>query len=382
MLSGLVAPERTATGVDKVIISTIAICFILSGLSFTRRAAWARSGLVRIDQNGLWDRRVSTTIIPWSVVIDVTPVRLNKTPYVVLRLRPAYETSRAFQANTTISYRFRRFFGYLGVYVRSDDLRCNFNDLLSACLGELHSFRSRQLDEALSVEDEVADPSEAELARARQRSPLLTFVVIGVLVCIFLAEFSSVPASSDGFGLSPTGLHRMGALDRYGIAHHEYWRLATAPALHASFGHLIANCVALLLAGYLLEPVVGAKAFGAIYVLCALIGGLTSLWLNPASVVSVGASGGIVGLMTFAFSWGFTYPPGAMRSAFLIGSGRVLFPTLAALAMNGSAHVDQAAHLGGGIAGLAIAVLSAHLRRFAFDGKPACSESVEAGRSR
>lgn len=87
----------------------------------------------------------------------------------------------------------------------------------------------------------------------------------------------------------------MGALDRYGIAHGQYWRLATAPLLHASVGHLFANCVALLLAGYLLEPIIGAIRRAAIFIFCALCGGLASVWFNPASVVSVGASGGIMG---------------------------------------------------------------------------------------
>ncbi len=56
------------------------------------------------------------------------------------------------------------------------------------------------------------------------------------------------------------------------------------------------NVVGLFIAGRKLEHLVGPAWFGAIYVVSALCGAFASLALNAPTLITVGASGAIMGL--------------------------------------------------------------------------------------
>jgi rhomboid protease GluP len=114
------------------------------------------------------------------------------------------------------------------------------------------------------------------------------------------------------------------------------------------------NGLCLYLAGAVLESLVGRRWFFSLFVIGALGGSLLSLALNPPAVVSVGASGAIMGLLAAAFVCSFRYPPGALRTQIQITSLQVLIPSLIPLAVSRTGHhVDFAGHLGGALAGAA-----------------------------
>jgi rhomboid protease GluP len=81
-------------------------------------------------------------------------------------------------------------------------------------------------------------------------------------------------------------------------------------------------------------------------------GSLMGLVVNSAEIVSVGASGAVMGLLAAALVTVMRFPPGAMRTHLqgqLLG---FLIPSLIPLATHGDAgHVDYAAHFGGAIVG-------------------------------
>jgi rhomboid protease GluP len=132
----------------------------------------------------------------------------------------------------------------------------------------------------------------------------------------------------------------------------EWYRLLSAPFLHLDAAHLAMNGVALFFAGRTLERFLGRAWFAAIYVVGALAGSLLSLAINPASIVSVGASGAIMALFTAMLVISLHFPTGAVRTSLLTRALYVLVPSLLPLAsISKGVKIDYAAHFGGAIAG-------------------------------
>ncbi len=84
------------------------------------------------------------------------------------------------------------------------------------------------------------------------------------------------------------------------VAGGEPYRIVTSAFLHAGFIHLAFNMFALYILGTLLEPAVGSVRFAGIYAVSVLGGAFGALLLSP-NELTVGASGGIFGLMAAAF---------------------------------------------------------------------------------
>ena len=77
----------------------------------------------------------------------------------------------------------------------------------------------------------------------------------------------------------------------------EYWRLFTAMFVHADFGHLFNNMIAILFLGAATEENCTKLEYLVIYLVSGLIGNLFTLWLTSPASISLGASGAISGLM-------------------------------------------------------------------------------------
>jgi len=126
-----------------------------------------------------------------------------------------------------------------------------------------------------------------------------TYVLIGLNVVAFIAEIlgggSATSLSRGGSLIHDGGLNAV-AIDVQG----EWWRVVTAGFLHAGAIHLLFNMFALYVLGSLLEPAVGTARFVAIYLVSLLAGSCGALIVDP-NQLTVGASGGIFGLMSAAF---------------------------------------------------------------------------------
>ena len=91
------------------------------------------------------------------------------------------------------------------------------------------------------------------------------------------------------------------------MAHGEWWRLITYAFLHAPFAgggfgilHIGFNMYALYLFGPVIEELYGHVEYLAIYLLCALGGGVLTILASPNQPV-IGASGAIFGLFGVGF---------------------------------------------------------------------------------
>jgi rhomboid protease GluP len=194
----------------------------------------------------------------------------------------------------------------------------------------------------------------------REMFPILTCGLLAVLVAVFAAEHVFAIGPSSGL-LAPSirTLVALGALNSILVLHdHEWFRLFSATLLHADLVHLLFNGVALYLAGVVLENLVGRAWFLALFIIGALGGSLMSIAINPATTVSVGASGAIMGLLAAAFVSSFRLPTGAQRTQIQFAMLQVLIPSLIPLATTRTGHhVDFGAHLGGVLSGALVGVI-------------------------
>lgn len=144
-----------------------------------------------------------------------------------------------------------------------------------------------------------------------QTKPMLTMILIGINVAVFLAGVAMEGSGSLGgvqgrlhldFGLiaawsAPTsaGWYLWG-----GVGHGEWYRMITSGFLHYGIIHLAMNMYILYLLGRALEPATGRLRLGLIYTVSLLAGSLGALVLTPGAL-TVGASGAVFGLVGALF---------------------------------------------------------------------------------
>jgi len=174
--------------------------------------------------------------------------------------------------------------------------------------------------------------------------PLATYTILAITVGIGLATY-----------LTPDGqlLVTLLGLDKAAVAAGELYRLVTVVLVHSPIVplHLLVNMYALYLVGPIVEALYGRLLFVAVYL-------LTAAAASTASYVavredSVGASGAIFGLFGLLFVAQRIYKPALGRQArSLAGQIGLLIAVnlLFGLAV-GSGVIDNAAHIGGLVAG-------------------------------
>lgn len=168
------------------------------------------------------------------------------------------------------------------------------------------------------------------------------FVCLHILAICALVFLGMLFFDSDGMMIRTFGVKRSAILSG------EIYRFVTAMFLHSGWLHLFSNGVMLYYFGIQMERILGHKKFLLVYVFCGLTCGIASiLWKD---VYSVGASGGLFGLMMMALL--FTKKYGEL------GRGRMnhstlLFFVVYALAMGfTNTTTDNLGHLGGLLGGL------------------------------
>jgi rhomboid protease GluP len=140
------------------------------------------------------------------------------------------------------------------------------------------------------------------------------------------------------------------------------WRILSSNYLHIGIIHIALNMWCLWSLGQLAERIFDRWTYFLTYTACGIGGSLASLWWHPM-VVGAGASGAIFGLagaLISALYLGRLPIPkealrGTMRSLLIFAGYNLFFGAV-------GAGIDNSAHIGGLITGLALgAVLARHL---------------------
>ncbi|HEY4317385.1 MAG TPA: rhomboid family intramembrane serine protease [Herbaspirillum sp.] len=184
--------------------------------------------------------------------------------------------------------------------------------------------------------------------------PFLSYALIAVLIAVFGCEqLFAVDGPGNWFSTNAQTLVALGGLTYDRVLHAgEWYRIFSATLLHLNLVHLLFNCVALYMAGVVLENLVGRAWFLALFLIGAVSGSLISLAINPHTVVSVGASGAIMGLLAAGSACSFRLPKGLGRMRIQIKLLQILIPAMIPLAfIETGHHADFGAHLGGILSG-------------------------------
>jgi rhomboid protease GluP len=222
----------------------------------------------------------------------------------------------------------------------------------------LPGFTAAQVDEvraalglAPPAVDEPAGQVEEFHRTLRVATPWapVTAVVIGLnLTVYFLMLLAGVhPLSPTPQNLLDWGAD-FGPLTTGG----QWWRMLTCIFLHIGFFHLLFNMWVLATVGPLVERLVGNIGFLVLYLVAGLAGSVASLWWNPG-IISAGASGAIFGVLgalsAVMLTHRRTIPREVLRKLRYSGPAFLGYNLLFGFLVPG---IDNAAHVGGLIAGL------------------------------
>lgn len=194
-------------------------------------------------------------------------------------------------------------------------------------------------------------PTQAPPAARVRRRPPVTTALVGLNVAVFVAMVAS--------GVSLTSpntqqLIRWGADFGPLTLSGQPWRLLTSNYVHIGIVHIALNMWCLWNLGFLAELVFDRWTYVLTYTACGLAGSMASLWLHPMAV-GAGASGAIFGLagalIAVLYLGKLPIPRAAMQGtlkSLLTFAGYNLF--FGAVA----AGIDNSAHIGGLLTGLAV----------------------------
>ncbi|CRZ35748.1 rhomboid protease GluP [Herbinix hemicellulosilytica] len=181
---------------------------------------------------------------------------------------------------------------------------------------------------------------------------LINTLLVAANIIIFLLVHIS-----NAFGETDDLIHR-GALSWYRIKiRKEYYRVFTSMFLHSDFEHLMNNMLVLFFVGDKLERIAGKIKYLIIYFGAGIIAAIFSIGYNMLKnepVFSIGASGAIFGIV------------GAMVYILFVNKGRlqgistrqiILFTVFSLYGGIVNTGIDNAAHIGGFIAGIILSLL-------------------------
>lgn len=191
------------------------------------------------------------------------------------------------------------------------------------------------------------------LEEIRKEPATMALILINVLVFIAV-EFTGT--SQDAWHVLEYGA----AYTPYIIQNGEVYRLFTSMFLHFGIEHLVNNMLVLFVLGSRLERVIGKIRFLLIYLLGGIAGNVVSLFLElkmQEFSVSAGASGAVFAVMG-AMIYIVIRNKGwlgdlSMRQILVMAAFSLYFGFT-------SSGVDNAAHIGGLLAGFVLAVLFWH----------------------
>jgi membrane associated rhomboid family serine protease len=170
---------------------------------------------------------------------------------------------------------------------------------------------------------------------------------LSILVIVVTAAISLIAERSEGLLMALW-------LERDGVQSGELYRLASVTLVHGGLLHLFLNMYALWIMGPIVESIWGRRMFVLFYLLTAIGASTASFLASPGP--AVGASGAIFGLVGVILAGTRAHHPMLDRRARAIVPQLGLFVLInlvfGFVSSAGGVRIDNAAHIGGLVAGL------------------------------
>ncbi len=317
---------------------------LVAGVAATLlRQVAGRGAWLRFDAEGIGGRALGGHAIPWDRVSDIQWQAVSGVPQLVVQPAVQNAIGRRQQRRRVLAL----------APLRRDD-REQIHATAVAAFGHWGGPRARATAQA------HADQIEAEIAYEQQLqalTPRIWAMPLMVLAC------AGTWAAQVALGVDPVhprivDLLRWGGNTLPAVQAGQWWRLLTAMFLHGGILHLALNMYALWEAGRQLTRLFGNLGFLIVYVGAGLAGSALSLHFAARTGVSVGASGavfGVVGALIAATLRHRDSLPAGRARQMLASLGLFVAISLGyGLAKTG---IDNAAHIGGLLAGVAAGAL-------------------------
>ena len=208
----------------------------------------------------------------------------------------------------------------------------------------------------------------------------IVFLVLNFFVFLLMWQASKMSTAVLWTGFEEGVLLSFGAKTNYLIGHErEYWRFLAPVFIHVNLPHLLINMYSLWVIGPWVEKLYGSSKFVVFWVVTGIAGVVASyltvipgsrpgtfasFLIKSADMPSAGASGALFGLVGVLFVFGVKYRrelPEGFKRAFGTGLLPVILLNLA-IGFVGRGIIDNAAHLGGMLAGAALAAVVGYKR--------------------
>ena len=194
-------------------------------------------------------------------------------------------------------------------------------------------------------DDEPQENEQTQAPAVFSDPPVYTYILVGAIAVVAITQFAT--------GLEASILNA-GFVKPAFLQGHEYWRILTGAATHGSVPHVVMNCYAFYSFGKIFEILANRAHLAIVFLLSAVGGGLLSLLFVPDGI-SVGASGGIVGLIGYLAVYAFRrrhFISAEFRKSLLMNIGFILIFGLVLFQ-----QIDNFGHIGGLIVGSIYAFL-------------------------
>lgn len=207
------------------------------------------------------------------------------------------------------------------------------------------------LEYFIKVTDNINQKNESKSKIAEKifsfKKPIVTYSLIFICILVFILMYVLGNGSTDNYTLLVFGAN-VDTLTKNG----DYYRLFTSMFLHIGILHLLCNMYSLYIIGKEVENVFGKVKYLIIYLLSGIAGSILSLAFNH-NTICAGASGAIFGLLGALLYFGYYY-----RTYLGATLTRSIIPVIVLNLVIGftSSGIDNAAHIGGLVGGILIAM--------------------------
>ena len=207
------------------------------------------------------------------------------------------------------------------------------------------------LEYFIKVTDNINQKNESKSKIAEKifsfKKPIVTYSLIFICILVFILMYVLGNGSTDNYTLLVFGAN-VDTLTKNG----DYYRLFTSMFLHIGILHLLCNMYSLYIIGKEVENVFGKVKYLIIYLLSGIAGSILSLAFNH-NTICAGASGAIFGLLGALLYFGYYY-----RTYLGATLTRSIIPVIVLNLIIGftSSGIDNAAHIGGLVGGILIAM--------------------------